>query len=384
MKKKICFIVSAPVTAVSFLKDHIKALSSSFDIYIVANCSNNSEFERLRREIPYLTGIKGIQIQREISIKNDLGAVVSLYRYFKKEKFDVVHSVTPKAGLITALAAKLAGIKHRIHIFTGQVWATRKGAMRTMLKQFDKFTATLDNHILVDGESQRQFLISEGIVSAEKSKVLGAGSICGANTVRYTPYENARDEQRKLLNIPEGKFVYCFMGRLNRDKGIYELFEAFNLLAKHYPDAYLLIFGNDEGQCIADLRRYKNIKNNENFLFYGRTPTPQLSLQAADVFCLPSYREGFGMSVIEASCLGLPVICSDAYGLADTMVDNETGLRCKVGDVESLKDAMQYFYDNPGECKRMGTNGRERVLELFAGEKIVAEWVKYYKQMLGD
>ena len=383
MKKKICYIVSAPGTAISFLRDHIKALSTTYDIYIVANFSEEGEYERLRKQIPVLAGTKDISIQRGISLRKDLRSVLSLFKYLRREKFDVVHSVTPKAGLVTALASRMAGIKHRIHIFTGQVWATRQGIMRMMLKQFDKLIAKLDNHILVDGEAQRQFLISEGIVSSDKSKVLGAGSICGANTTRYTPDEKVRAEQRKLLNIPEDKIVFCFMGRLNKDKGIYELFEAFNLLAKKHSRAYLLMFGYDEGNCLDHLHEYRHIRNQENFQFYGATRTPQLSLQAADIYCMPSYREGFGMSVIEASCLGLPVICSDAYGLADTMVNNKTGLRCKVGDVETLKDAMQYFYDNPIECKRMGTQGRERVLELFSGEKIVAEWVKYYKEILG-
>lgn len=377
-KKKICFVVAVPGTAQAFLVDHIKALSNDYDVYLVANLEGNPDFN-----IEGLKGVKHIPIQRNITIFNDLKAVRLLSSYFRKMRFDAVHSVTPKAGLTTALAARMAGIKHRIHIFTGQVWATRNGAMRTILKSIDKLLASLDNHILVDGEAQRRFLISEGVVKDSKSKVLGAGSICGVNTDKFTPSPEEREKQREKLGISPEKVVYTFMGRLNRDKGIYELLQAFNNLVESCPNAYLLIFGSDEEQCMDHLNEYPNIRKGINFQYPGSTPTPQLSLQAADVFCLPSYREGFGMSVIEASCLGLPVICSDAYALADTMVDNVTGLRCKVADAHSLENAMKYFYNHPEACKTMGTNGRKRVLDLFPGEKIVGAWVDYYQSLLG-
>lgn len=377
MKPKICFVVAVPGTAISFLRDHIKSLSEFFDVYLAGNIKSDDEVKELE-----LKGWHHIDIERQISIKNDLKAVAQLTRYFKSMKFEAVHSVTPKAGLITAIAAKLAGVKQRIHIFTGQVWATQSGAMRFLLKSLDKVIARLDNHILTDGESQRQFLIGEGVVGDSKSRVLGAGSICGANTVRFNPSDSERKKQRAALNLTDEKVVFTFMGRLNSEKGLYELLAAFNGIVQECPNAFLLLFGSDEGGIQNLFKNYPNIKEGKNFRYCGATATPQLSLQAGDVFCLPSYREGFGMSVVEASCLGLPVICSDAYGLADTMVDNETGLRCQVKDVESLRKAMIYMYDHPEERKRMGGNGRERVLELFAGEKIVAEWVKFYREIL--
>jgi putative capsular polysaccharide biosynthesis glycosyl transferase len=378
VRKKICFVVAVPGSAESFLKDHIKSLSNDYDVYLVANLQNSPNFS-----IEGLKDVHHVGIHREISIAKDCKAVIDLAKYFRKMKFDAVHSVTPKAGLVTAMAARLAGVKNRTHIFTGQVWATRTGAMKNLLKSIDKLIVLADNHILVDGESQRQFLIAEGVVSEKKSKVLGAGSICGANTERFTPSEDGRVQQREIMNIPNDKVVFAFMGRLNRDKGIYELIAAFNELTLSCPKAYLLIFGRDEENCLGKIAEYPNVQDGKNYQYFGPTSTPQLSLLAADVFCLPSYREGFGMSVIEASCLGLPVICSDAYGLGDTMVDNETGLRCKVADVPTLVDAMKYLYNNPAERKRMGENGRKRVLDLFSGEKIVGAWYDFYKTILG-
>lgn len=376
-KKRICFVVAVPETAEAFLKDHIKALSDEYDIYLVANMTGVADVK-----LDGLSDIKHIPIRREINILNDLKSVYKLTSYFREMKFDAVHSVTPKAGLVTALAARMAGIEDRTHIFTGQVWATRTGLFRFLLKSIDKVIVVLNNHILVDGEAQRQFLISEGVLSQINSRVLGAGSICGANTAKFTPEKSEREKQRKELGLDSDKVVFAFMGRLKREKGIFELLQAFNNLVQYAPDAYMLFFGNDEDNCMSNLSDYPNIIEGSNFKYCGVTSVPQLSLQAADVFCLPSYREGFGMSVIEASCLGLPVICSDTYALADTMVDNETGLRCKVKDVETLEKAMKFLYDNPPERKRMGENGRKRVLELFSGEIIVNEWVKFYNEML--
>lgn len=126
-----------------------------------------------------------VPIERQISIRNDFEALLALWKIFKKESFDSVHSITPKAGLLTSIAAWLAGIKVRIHIYTGQVWATRKGMMRYLLKTMDKIIALFDNHILVDGESQRQFLIKEGVLKDSNSEVLAHGSICGVKLEKF-------------------------------------------------------------------------------------------------------------------------------------------------------------------------------------------------------
>lgn len=378
-RSKICFVSAVPISVYAFLRDHILELSKSYDVYVAFNCSQG--------DVPEIQGVKGvfhIPIQRGISICSDVKALCRLTKYFRRMRFDAVHSVTPKAGLLTSLAARMCGVPHRIHIFTGQVWATRKGMMRFALKKMDWLVARLDNHLLVDGESQRRFLVSEGVLSEKKARVLGAGSICGVDTQRFMPTLEERERQRSALEIPRDKVVYTFMGRLNRDKGVFELLYAFNNLAKYAADAYLLVFGCDEEKCLDTLYEYSNIKAGLNFKYYGRTSTPHLSLQASDVFCLPSYREGFGMSVVEASCLGLPVICSDAYGLQDTMVDGDTGMRCKVGDTVSLEAAMKFFYDNPKERLRMGLNGRQRVLELFPSEKIIGAWIEYYNSLLCD
>lgn len=378
-RKKICFVVSALGTATAFLRDQIKLLSTDYDVYLVAN--NTSSSNR------YLEGIKeihNIPIYRNIDFKGDLKALSLLSSYLKENKFDVVHSITPKAGLLSAMAAKRAGVPNRIHTFTGQVWATRQGPIRTLLKMMDRIIASLNTKLLVDGEAQRQFLISEGVLRDSNSLVLGAGSICGANTERFTPSDEARRNARKELGLSDEKVVYTFMGRHNHEKGIYELLRAFDNLVSTRPNAFLLLIGSDEEGCLKDLSSYGNIKNDENFRYYGITHEPENILQASDVFCLPSYREGFGMSVVEAASLGIPAICSDIYGLKDTMVDGETGIRCKVKDSQSLQVAMEWMYDHPEDRKRMGVTARKRVLDLFSGEKIVGAWKDFYDELLAQ
>lgn len=378
MRKKICFVVAVPGTAQSFLRDHIEALSKEYDVYIAGNINDVKEIEMLN-----VKGWRHIDINRQISIFSDMKAVLQLRKYFSSMTFDAVHSVTPKAGLVCALAAFLVKIPIRIHIFTGQVWATKKGFLRHLLMNFDRLIARLDNYILVDGYSQRRFLLANTIVKEDKSLVLGSGSISGVNVDRFNPSEEIRNETRNTLGIQENKVVFVFMGRLNHDKGLHELLPAFNKIAAIRNDVFLLLFGSDEENVTSTFPKYENL-NNSNFLYYGSTQEPHKMMQSGDIFVLPTYREGFGSSVIEAACLGLPTITSDAYGVLDASVPDETGLRCKVGDVDSLYNAMLALADNTDMRARMGQAGRKRVLELFAGDVVVKHWIDFYKKILSS
>lgn len=376
-KKKICFITAIPGSAQAFLADHIRVLSEYYSVYLVAN----SEMPEQMKELP-LSGYHIESINRGISLINDFKGLFSLTRYFRKMNFDAIHSVTPKAGLLTALAGYIAHVPIRIHIFTGQVWANKNGFSRWLLKSLDKVIARLNTNILVDGEGQRQYLISNDVVSADKSKVLGKGSICGVNLNRFVPSEDMRQGIRKELNITDEKIVFIFMGRLNHDKGLFELLSAFDCLASDHDDAYMLLVGSDEEDVASHFCDYDHIVPGKNFCYFGPTNEPQRLLQAGDVFVLPSYREGFGSSVIEASAIEMPVICSDAYGVMDAMVDNVTGLRCKVGDVKSLYLAMTAFIERPELIKQFGDAGRKRVIEDFDGANMSKLWVEFYHSVL--
>lgn len=376
-RKKICFVVALPVTAKAFLRDHIHALSEFYDVYLVGNIQDQQEVQGLD-----LKGWQSIDIVRGISLRYDAKAVIQAARYFKKMGFDAVHSVTPKAGLVTALAGKLVGIKHRTHIFTGQVWATKKGAMRALLKAIDKIIVRFNNHILVDGKSQREFLVKEGVLREGQAEVFGHGSISGVNSERFLPDENVRRNLRGEIGIKDNVLCFVFLGRLNHDKGIGELYEAYNRLAEKRKDVFLLLVGKDEEKYISKLGNYVNIIEGDNFHYYGHTMEPEKVLNAGDVYVLPTYREGFGTSVLEAACIGLPSICSDAYGVRDAYVVNETGLCCKVGDSESLYDCMKFMCDNRLFVSEMGKKSRERALRDFDGSRLTQYWLDFYRRIL--
>ena len=379
--KKIAFIVAIPGTARSFLYNHFLQLTSEYEVHLYANFPDEVS-QKLFTEI----GVKchTFPIMRSINIVNDLKALFALRKMLKKEGFESVHSVTPKAGLLTAVAGKWAGVPHRIHIYTGQVWATREGLMRRLLKFMDCIPSVLNTELLVDGHSQRRFLIDEGVLKEENSTVLAKGSICGVKLENFKISAEVRDAERARLGFNTDDVVYIFLGRLNHDKGIGELYEAFNKLVVECPKAKLLFYGSDEENYEEKSSLYSNIKRDVNFFFPGRTNKPYEALQAGDVFVLPTWREGFGSSVIEAQALGLPVITSDAYGVVDASVEGVTGLRCGVNDPEGLFSCMKQYYYDEDLCKSHGKAGRKRVEEVFDNKFVTQAWVDFYKDVLKD
>jgi glycosyltransferase involved in cell wall biosynthesis len=373
--KKICFVVSAPITAQAFLLKHFEYLSKEFDITLVANFETQADFE-----IPFVKNTKHIAIQRSIHPIKDLLALIQLFFFFRKESFHVVHSVTPKAGLLAMTAAWLSRIPIRIHIFTGQVWHTQVGFKKQFLKFLDRLLVFFTTHVLVDGQSQRQFLIANKIITDKNSKVLGKGSISGVAIQKFIPSNEIRSLYRKQLNFKENDIVFAFLGRMNTDKGILDLAKAFQMLSADFSNVKLLLIGFDEEHMQEQIRKIQI----DNIIYFGPTPKPQEVLQAADVFCLPSYREGFGTSVIEASLLELPIICSDTYGLTETIIENTTGLRHEVKNVNQLYNQMRLLTEDATTRTYLGKNGRQYVLDHFSADEISLHWLKFYKTILNN
>jgi glycosyltransferase involved in cell wall biosynthesis len=376
IKKTICFIVATPLTANSFLLNHFKYLSNHFDIYLVANFEENAA---ISFSSPYVKETKHIAIQRNIALIEDVKVLFSLRNYLSAMQFDAVQTVTPKAALLGILAAKMANVKIRIHIFTGQVWHTKKGLFKSLLKKIDCFIVYCATHILVDGESQRKFLIENKIISACNSEVLGKGSISGVDINLFVPNQNIREQYRNEFHLSD-EIVFLFLGRMNKDKGILDLANAFSRLNNKFTNTKLVLVGPDEENLQPQIREI--CSDDQSVLFYGTTRKPEEVLQMGDVFCLPSYREGFGSSVIEASLLELPIICSDTYGLMETILDNTTGLRHEVGDIESLYVQMETLMLDQNLRKNFGENGREFVLDNFSSDAISQKWVSYYINLL--
>ena len=254
--------------------------------------------------------------------------------------------------------------------------------MRKLLKFMDQLIAKLNTHSLVDGNSQREFLIKEKVLTETNSMVLANGSIAGVDTLKFSSDSNLRSEIRNSLGIRNDQVVFIFVGRLCKDKGIDELLDAFSKLQEITDKSYLLLVGWDEENYKEKIKtNYSNLDEKVNFCFYGLTPKPELLLNAGDVFCLPSYREGFGMSVIEASSTGLATIVSDTYGLRDSIIPEVTGLVCKVQDVDSLYSQMQYVIEHPKYRKLLGKNGREYIQRSFNQADVSNAWMEFYKSL---
>lgn len=375
MRKKICFIVSTPYTAKAFLENHFESLSKQYEVYLVANL-NDLELPNYSNQ--YLHEIKHIPINRKINLIEDLKALFLLTKYLRQNKFDAITTFTPKAGLIGIVSGKLSKTKHRIHFFTGQVWHTKKGFIKKLLIFLDKLVVSLSTNVLVDGRPQQEFLIQNNIITKKNSLVLGKGTISGIDLAKFSPNLQVRQELRMLLNYEDSDIVFMFLGRLNKDKGIFDLVKAFDKLADVYSNVKLLIVGPDEENIIELLSQ----KSKDKYHIYGLTDNPEKIMQVCDVFCLPSHREAFGLSVIEASACQKPIICSDTYGLQDTIVDNVTGLRHITYDLNSLYEKMKYLYENFSERLAMGVKGREYTETFFSKQKTTALWLEYYNSLL--
>lgn len=378
-RKAICIIVSSIGTAEAFLLGHMAAMTRSYDVSLVANCSEKDRLRNRGLDVDVLC----VPINRSVSPFRDLMCLIALFRLFKQRRFDVVHSVTPKAGLLGMLVAKWAGVPFRFHTFTGQVWSTRSGMGRTILKSLDRLLANAATHILADSHSQLDFLRQEKVVASDRGSVLANGSISGVDINRFKPDSAARKSIRRDLAIPEQSCVFLFVGRLNLDKGVLALAEAFSEVARAHPNAYLLVVGPDEAGmkprmeqlCGDALPRVR---------FVSFTERPQVYMAAADVLCLPSRREGFGSVVIEAAAVGIPAIASRIYGLTDAMEDEVTGLLHPPDDCSALAQAMNRLAESPHMVHALAEAARKRALQRFNNENVTDALQTYYRDVLSQ
>lgn len=377
IKMKVCFVAAVDSTVKVFLVDHIKAISQFFSVDIAVNTPNKSFLKPFDVDVPVVQ----IGIKREISIFSDAKTVIELYALFRRKRYDIVHSVTPKAGLLSMIAGYLANVPVRIHIFTGQVWVTRKGLSRWFLKTLDRILVLCATHILVDSRSQRDFLIEQGIVSNEKSTVLADGSICGVDTDKFSPNVEARKRIRKEYGISESDVVFLYLGRLNRDKGLLDLAHSFNEVCSKYDNTHLVIVGPDE-QGVGEEVESICASCKQKVHIAGYTDVPEQYFASADVFCLPSYREGFGVVIIQAASAGIPSIGTKIYGVVDTIEDGKTGLLYNPRDVDGLTSKMIEMIKRPDLRKTMGTNARIRASEKFSKGIVTKALVNYYKSLL--
>lgn len=360
------------MTITSFLLSHIKSLSLEYDVYVIANCESEVS-------IPNAKEVINVRIERDIKLIYDLKAVLKLVKVLKKYKFCSVHSVTPKAGLLCMLASFFCRVPFRYHTFTGQVWATKSGLSRIGLKFLDKLIFTLSTHSFVDSSSQQSFLIQEKVINRRKSTVLGKGSISGVDLSRFKFSLTDRMDIRDKLGIPEDSICLLFLGRLCQDKGLDELLIVFKELSSKFDDIYLLLVGPNEGQYTVD---YFASLDEPRLRYIGPTDSPASYMSTADLFLLPSHREGFGSVVLEAAACKLPTVASNIYGLSDAVVDGRSGLLHEVQNVKDMEEKIAMLIENKEYLGKLSDYAFNRVKVDFDSEYLSSCLVSFYKNDL--
>jgi len=373
LKKKIAIIVTAPIAVKIHLFDLIESLKEDYSVFIMTNLSKvNDEFlNYLPRDLTLID----TKMEREINLFKDLRSLFILILNLKKNNIELSFSLTPKAGLLASLASFVSFIPVRIHVFTGQVWLTKSGLRRFILKGLDRLIYSLSTKVLIDSTSQRDFLLENNIVKEKKSLVLGSGSFCGVDTLRFIPSDEHRISMRKKYNLSPDQIVYLFVGRLKKDKGVFELIESFSHLRSVHKNINLWLLGPDEENIKNQILSNKMSKEGIEFIPFS--PNPELFMNAADIFCLPSYREGFGTVIIESASCGIPAIGTRIYGLKDAIEDGITGLLVGVKEIESLKHAMERLLQDHVMRKKMGETARMRAKEEFDQRKVIKRILEF-------
>lgn len=380
---KICRISTVPLFMVSHLKSQVEYLKGK-GMQVVLVSSAGPEWSMISAGKGL--SVKIINIPRSLKPMQDFIALIRLTQFFMIHRFDIAHSTTPKAGLLTAIAAFISGIPVRLHTFTGQPWITLKGIMRWSSRSADKLIGVLNTKCYADSKSQEQFLVDEGIVSSRKIAVIGKGSISGVDTIRFSPARWSLSEKhhiRQSVSIALSAKIVIFVGRISPDKGIKELISAFHELLRMNYNVDLLLVGpyekDCEGKSSTDIIGAKQCSRVH---FIGYTECPEKYLAIADIFCLPSYREGFGTVVIEAAAMGIPTVGTNIYGITDAVVDGETGILVPPRNEKVLYEALKHMLDHPDELEKMGKAARLRCVQHFDANKVNEKVAEEYLNIL--
>ena len=380
---RIARISTVPFFVVTQLKHQIAMLGrSGAELTVVA--SDGTGIDILRA----LPGVKCeiIDIPRAISPLRDVLALVKLFLFFRKNRTQIAHSTTPKAGLLTAVAAFLAGVPIRLHTFTGQPWVGMGGITGRIARLSDVLVGRLSTRCYADSPSQRQFLIDHQILDPDHIAVIGSGSLAGVDVSRFDSTRFSQKERvalRQSLGIPESAPLLLFVGRITEEKGVRELLQAFNVLKTDIPHLHLVLVGPMDDQSGVDGRIARDgIVSSRDVHCVGYTDIPESYMAIADVLCLPSYREGFGTVVIEAAAMGLPTVGSNIYGLTDAVVQGETGVLVPPKNVPDLTLALLQLLQDSDLRFRMGSAAKTRARELFDAKSVNQLVVDEYQSLL--
>lgn len=374
-KKKLIKISTVPQSLNGFCRGQLKMLSAYYEVVAV------SSPEPELRMIEEREGVRTIAVpmERHISLLKDLRSLWRMVRVFRREKPDIVHSITPKAGLVSMLAAWICRVPVRMHTYTGLVFPTATGLLRQVLILTDRilcFCATdINPESLGVKEDLERFHITR-----KPLRLIANGNVRGVDMDYYdrTPEVMAKARQ---IRMP-GVFTFCFVGRLVGDKGINELVEAFDRLHKEIPATRLLLVGPYEN----DLDPLKpnvdeRIRRGDGIEAVGSQSDPRPYYAASDALAFPSYREGMPNVVLEAGAMGLPSIVTDINGSREIIRQGYNGVVIPPRDADALYQAMGRFATCREETARLAANARKNVADRYEQKMVWRALLAEYKRL---
>lgn len=362
--KKIFRTATVPLSLNVLLKGQLKFLSESYELTAVSGPGADLDTVARREGV----NVHPIEIERQISPLKDLVSLTKLYLYFKREKPDLVHSITPKAGLLSMMAAKAAGVPVRMHTFTGLIFPSKSGVMKKVLIAMDRVLCSCATHICPEGNGVKNDLIKHKITN-KPLKIIANGNVNGIDPYFFSREQVTSDETGRLrqqLGILEGDFVFVFVGRLVKDKGINELVSAFTGLKNPANRLKLLLVGPFENELDPlQPKTLAEIESNPNIISVGFQQDVRPYLAVSDALAFPSYREGFPNVVMQAGAMELPSVVTDINGSNEIIIHGENGLIIPSKNTSSLQRAMQEISENNNLYQHLKCNARNMIINRY-------------------
>ncbi len=364
-KIRICALTTISKTMDWFVCDIMRKFSDNgYEITLVCNMEDGFA----ERNADYAECIH-LPMNRGTSVSDLFKIPLKLRRIFKQKNFDVLYYMSPNASFYAALGGWLSGVPIRVYSQTGLRYVSFSGMKRKMFRFLEKLTCMLSTHIKAQSPKNRQFAISEKLCKENKISVVGIGGTTGVLLEQCDCFDHTamKNVMREKYNIPRDGFLYGYAGRVNADKGIGELIEAFEAVQKEYANTYLALVGMlDDANPVAE-HLMKRAQENSHIIFTGNVPPAQVYQHMAmfDVLTHPTYREGFGKVLQEAMGMRLPIITTNVPGPSEVVEDGVSGLLVPVKDKAALSDAMKKLYSDAELCRSLSTAGRTRAETYF-------------------
>lgn len=366
-RPKVVHVTTVPVSLKTHLAGQVTYLREhGFEVHVVSSPGPELDAFGESEGVP----VHGVPMFRAVTPLRDLVGLYRLWKILRRVRPEIVHSHTPKGGLLGMIAAWLAGAPVRVYHIRGLPFVTARGLRRLLLRASERVSCGLAHRVLAVSASMRAIAIEEGLCTAGKVAVLCAGSGNGVDAnEKFRPLPpSVRDQVRAEQRISRDAFVVGFVGRLSRDKGVVELAEAWERLRAEARQ-HLLILGPRE-MAGVDGRVEQRLRSDERVHFAGEHRDVARFYAAMDVVALPTYREGFPNVALEAAAMGLPIVGTRVPGCVDAVVDGRTGTLIEPRDAEGLAAALRAYADDPELQARHGRQARERVLQHFRPEAI--------------